>query len=861
MNQSFFSAPRAGRAASRRGDCRRVLLGSTALTLALALGGPAGAGDLAVPSGTTVANTGSRADDVLSNAGRIHNFGAWTGDVLSNVGTIINYETWTGDVASNAGRIENHGAWTGDVTVMDGGTFYTFNHLAGGIDNRAGGIVLAQGEVDGPISNAGTFNAGGAQQGGNTFANTGTGRLNLGRDYSFTGISTLTNSSTAAVGVKVEYGATLSASAIVNAVGATITSLGTLEGATIGNAGTINAQGRALGAITNRGSGIFNVTGELTGDNTFDNTGTSQLVVKSRGSFRGITRLDNSSTAEVGVLVESDAVLGATNIGNGARSTMVVDGTLYGAVVNAGTLKGTGAVVGDVTVQSGGVLAPGSGVAGTTMSVAGALVFEAGSTYKVAVSPTAASRADVTGVATLTGGTVQTVFAPGSYLTRQYTILHANGGFGGTTFAGLSGNVPAGFRQRLSYGTDDVYLDLKASLGYGASLVGNPARVADALNTYFDGGGALPAKFVAVYGLTGDALRSSLSSLSGEAALGGQGATLQAGRQFLGAMLDPAASGRGDAASAIGGAAPALGYAPEPPAPRGPLAAVKSDAPAAAAAAPRWTGWAIGFGGEGRLFGDGATGAAGVASNVAGVASGFDYRVSPDTTLGLAFAGGGTNWSMKGVSGSGRSDFFQAGVYGATRFGPAYVGGALAFGNDWTTTSRVAAGDPLRARYQAQSWSGRLEGGYRFATSFGGLTPYAAVQAQDVATPAYAERNLAAGGFGLSFLSHHGDATRAELGARYDFSAPLAAATLTLRARAAYAHDWVKTPSVDASFQALPGSGFTTLGATPARDLALLSAGAELAFANGVAVFGKMEGEFSNKGNSWFGSAGVKYVW
>ena len=36
-----------------------------------------------------------------------------------------------------------------------------------------------------------------------------------------------------------------------------------------------------------------------------------------------------------------------------------------------------------------------------------------------------------TGTATLTGGSVQTVFAPGTYVTRQYTILRSNG-LGGT---------------------------------------------------------------------------------------------------------------------------------------------------------------------------------------------------------------------------------------------------------------------------------------------------------------------------------------------------------------------------------------------------------------------------------------------
>jgi len=45
------------------------------------------------------------------------------------------------------------------------------------------------------------------------------------------------------------------------------------------------------------------------------------------------------------------------------------------------------------------------------------------------------------------------------------------------------------------------------------------------------------------------------------------------------------------------------------------------------------------------------------------------------------------------------------------------------------STDRFAfAGDHLTASFNAQSLGGRVEGGYRFATMFGGLTPHAAVQ-------------------------------------------------------------------------------------------------------------------------------------
>ena len=65
------------------------------------------------------------------------------------------------------------------------------------------------------------------------------------------------------------------------------------------------------------------------------------------------------------------------------------------------------------------------------------------------VDPSNASRANVGGSATL-AGTAVAAFAPGSYVTRNYTILSATGGLGGSAFDALAtSNLPAGFTARL----------------------------------------------------------------------------------------------------------------------------------------------------------------------------------------------------------------------------------------------------------------------------------------------------------------------------------------------------------------------------------------------------------------------------
>jgi outer membrane autotransporter protein len=69
------------------------------------------------------------------------------------------------------------------------------------------------------------------------------------------------------------------------------------------------------------------------------------------------------------------------------------------------------------------------------------------------------------------------------------------------------------------------------------------------------------------------------------------------------------------------------------------------------------------------------------------------------------------------------------------------------------STDRNAVGDHLTADFNAQSYGGRLEGGYRFAVPYVGITPYAAIQAQDFHTPSYSETGIIPNGFALAFGS------------------------------------------------------------------------------------------------------------
>src|SRR5882724_1359715 len=279
----------------------------------------------------------------------------------------------------------------------------------------------------------------------------------------------------------------------------------------------------------------------------------------------------------------------------------------------------------------------------------------------------------------------------------------------------------------------------------------------------------------------------------------------------------------------------------------------------------RWSVWAAGFGGSQRTDGNAVLGSNNTSSSIYGGAVGADYRFSPNTIAGFALAGGGTNFSVANNLGSGRSDLFQAGAFIRHNVGPAYITGALAYGWQDITTNRtvtVAGVDRLRAEFKANAWSGRVEGGYRFVAQGFGITPYAAGQFTTFDLPAYAEQAIVGSNqFALAYNSRSVTDTRSELGLRTDKSFAMQNAILTLRGRAAWAHDFNPDRSIGATFQTLPGASFVVNGASQAADAALVTGSAEMKWINGWSATGTFEGEFSNVTRSYAGKGVVRYAW
>jgi uncharacterized protein with beta-barrel porin domain len=566
-------------------------------------------------------------------------------------------------------------------------------------------------------------------------------------------------------------------------------------------------------------------------------------------------------------------VTGAATVNGGLLAVNGSMAAVSGTTVNAGgTLGGTGSL-GNVTIN-GGTLAPGNSIG--TITVQGNLVLSSASSYLVEIDPTTSDRTNVTGSATLGGATVSAIYANGSYVSRRYTILNAQGGVVGTFNSLVNTNLPAGFTPSLAYDAANAYLDITLNFEPAPApdsppgpnsptytpLTANQRNVANGLIRSFNTAGVIPLVF-------GTLNAQGLTQISGEHATGTQQTTFDAMDKFVNILTDPFMGTRASSAPSMG----AGGYAVEDEtlayaakrkrtgAEREAYAAFKAP-PKAAAFERRWSVWGAGYGGTQQTDGSADVGSQKLTNHIYGGAAGFDYRLTPETLVGFALGGAGTSFGLANGLGGGRSEMFQAGLYGRHTSGPAYVTGALAWGWQDATLDRTVFANVYRANFDANALTGRLEGGWRFAYGTSGIAPYAAGQFTSFWQPDYAEQVIAGvDTFALAYTDRTVTASRSELGLRGDTSFVAADAILTLRARAAWAHNFDTDRSVSALFQTLPVSGFSVFGASPAPNSALVSAGAEAKWLNGFSVAANFEGEFSSRTDGYAGKGVLRYQW
>jgi uncharacterized protein with beta-barrel porin domain len=798
-----------------------------------------------VDSGVGISAAGNNA--VVTNAGAITTGDFSAGiDVFGDDAKVTSSGTIT--VTDNAAAISVQGdraviTHSGTITAGIGSAGIAYNgfsstitnsgHIVGG-DDTLGIVLLGDSNT---IINKGTITVGSGFAAGidvssfggsNDIINTGT--INVGAS---------------ATGILISGTGNVFNSGTINAA----TGFAAIEFCGCGGSVLTLGPGSVInGLVLGSGTDTFQLGG--TGKDTFN------LSLIGAGNqydgFSTFNKVDSSNWSVTGTGAQDWNVLGGT---------LSVNGTINGLVtVNAGgTLGGTGTI--DNVVVNGGALAPGNSIG--TLNVANSLTFSAASSYMVEISGANSDLTRVTGVAVLGGATV--VVIPIGTVTKQYTILTATVGVPDTfnpVVAGVSPNLKAS----LSYDPNNVYLNFALNFNPPGGLNVNQQNVANTLTNFFNATGGIPVDFASL-------TPAGLTQVSGELGTGSQQATFDAMNMFLSLMTDPFVTGRNGGFSGNASATPFAGEgdanayaAKKPPAPRDAFAKfpTKADVARNDLLDQRWSVWGSAFGGGSNTSGNAALGSNSATARAFGFAAGADYRISRDTLAGFALAGGGTNFSVSGF-GSGRSDLFQAGAFVRHQMGAAYVTAAVAYGWQDVTTERtvtVAGFDRLRAEFTANAWSGRLEGGYRYVTPWMGITPYAAGQFTTYSLPAYAEQVLSgAGTFALNYAAKDVTAARTELGVRTDKSFAMSNGVLTLRGRAAWAHDFNTDRNVTALFQTLPGAAFVVNGAAQAHDSALVTGAAEMKWLNGWSAATIFEGQFSNVTNSYAGKGVVRYSW
>ena len=784
----------------------------------------------------TVTSTGN-----ITTAGK-NAFGIFAEGAGGGAATV----TSTGNIITtgNAGGILAAAAGSGASTVISTGNITTAGNSALGIQ------AISDGPGAVTVTSTGNITTAGSRAYGIFARNAGAGAVTV----TSTGNITTAGSNASGI-IAIGFGG----SAVTVTSAGNITAAGSnasgIFAESIGGPIAVTIKSGTVSGGSGTGAGV-SISGGTS--NTLTNFGT--VTALSGLAIQGNT--GNNTVNNFGTVIGNVILGSGTNAFNNMAGGLFNSGATVNlgaanVLTNAGTLSPGGAGVIQTTALTGNLVQTATGRLLTDINIAGAT----------------SDRVNVSGTANLAGA-VQVQVQNATLGPWQQTVLSAAGG---TTNNGLALLASPALQAQLVFpNATDVAVKSTGINFLTPGLNNNQTSLANAFNgaaqTAGLGGPVFNFLLNGVTSVPGYNL--ALTQLSGEAATGTQQTTFDAMNLFMGTMLDPfnrgTASMPGGSVSGYASEGDASAYASD----GRKRTAAERDAYAMFTKAPpqtfeaRWNVWAAGFGGSQTTDGNAAVGSNSATSRIAGTAVGVDYRFSPNTIAGFALAGGGTSFNVANGLGSGRSDLFQAGVYARHTMGAAYIAGALAYGWQDITTNRtvtLAGLDQLQARFNANAWSGRVEGGYRFVSPWvGGLgiTPYAAAQFTTFDLPAYAEQAIiGTNNFALAYGAKSVTDPRSELGFRTDKSFAMPDGVLTLRGRLAWAHDYDPDRSIGATFQTLPGASFVVNGAAQASDSVLTTVSIERKWINNWSIAATFEGEFSNVTSSYAGKGLVSYQW
>ncbi|HWA61746.1 MAG TPA: autotransporter domain-containing protein, partial [Caulobacteraceae bacterium] len=716
----------------------------------------------------------------------------WNGGVTSPTGSIaggsgtwkLGPTNWTdANGAVSAGWNSDFGVFAGaaGVVTVDGSAggisanglqFAVDGYTVGGAALTLTGAAPTLRVGDGTAAGAGyTATVNSAIAGAGGLIKTDLGTLVLGGSNTFTG------------GVTVNGGfVQVSSDANLGAAGGAVT----LNGGGLATTGSF-ASARTLafagpGTIRTAGGTSLTLTGPLTGTGAFTKAGTGTLILPGVSSYGGAT------TVSAGTLRVDGVLPGTVSVQSGAR------------------LQGVGQV-GAAQVASGGTLAAGDSIG--TLTVNGALNLASGSTLEVELD--AQGHADLvhtTGAATIGGGTVNILGAPGNYtIGSRYTVLTADGGESGA-FSGLTSNVNMLFlKLALNDDANHVFVDVVRNGAAFCSVARtfNQCQAANGADSLGQG----KAVFDAVANLNDPAAaRGAFDALSGEIGPAVKGVEMDDSR-----FVRDAANRRLREALAGGD-------------PHG--------------------AWGQAFGAWGHADSDGNAGAA--RRDIGGFVLGADLLASDAWRLGVAGGYSHADVDVASRASTGSLDSYHLAAYGGAKAGPVGVrfGAAYAWHDVRTARAAVFPGfaDALTGGYRAGTGQVFGEVGYGWTQGTGTLEPFAGLAHVMLHTDGFTEKG---GPAALKSAGQSQSVSFASLGLRAATTIDAGGSEVGLHASAAWRHAFGdRTPTSRYSFAA-GGQAFDIDGLPLARDAALLEAGADVKLSGRARLTVSYDGEVGRR--------------
>jgi uncharacterized protein with beta-barrel porin domain len=646
------------------------------------------------------------------------------------------------------------------------------------------------------------------------------------------------------------------------ALGIYVDSSGGIHGYTVDIPGLYNPIQNS-GALVTTAANVPALAG-LPGDDLL-NTGT---IVTSGANSPGISSDTYGVVTNSGTITVTGAGSAAVRM-NGLFGTLLNYGTLTAApgayaIATGPTASGSlvvndGTIDGQVSITAGpyarfensgwlGISAPGSG---TTHVISGTFVQTAAGTLQLRVGADGSADALQVGTGRLAGALILAT-QPGLYANQTVYpgLVSATATLTGN-FATVQTTSP--FLRAIAVPVVNSVTAVLARVPFDAlpGLTGNQLAVGAGLErgyqqAFQDSTGTSPSSATAgtasttsLYGTlfvttaSVASIPAAYTSLSGEGLTGSQQTLFGVGSIFVGAIREQGA----------------LWLTAAPPAPG------------------TWRGWTTANGGGGHLAADGSLGAAQLNFDSWGGEAGIDYAITPDILVGIALGGSGSNFSVSDRQTNGTAAGGEGGAYALGRWGGFYAAGTLAYGRYDVSTTRTVSGFGLtaqnKASYDAGILTGRLEGGYTFATPDVNVTPFLAYQPSWISLPGYSESaDTGASSLGLAVQGKTATSQPVSLGVQVDRTFPVGEEwSLTPIARAAWVHEFATERSLTVGLQADPAATFQVQGAPAAGNAALLSGTLSAAQGQRLTLLAGIYAGLSGQSQVLGGHLGVQLSW